>query len=265
MPELQRKEVTLNGKKLSYFDEGPGEEEAVIFLHGWGDSKERYPRLIGKVDKRFRIIIPDMPGHGFSEKIDSTSLGDYVNLLGQFVRHLGLKTVNIAGFSMGGALSLMFTIQYPELVDKVVIWESSADFKGTKRMQPFRMTFKVLDKYPQIRGTVKKVITSRLVNKLITAIGGKGMGESIKKADEDVLIKLALETSQVDIQKDLKSVEKEVMLIAGRHFDVHVAKRKMKEMEKILPNGLFKEVPGAQHYARNRENVFDEIVEFFVK
>ena len=52
-----------DGRNISYLDEGQG--PALVLLHGWGMSSGIFIDIIDALAKDFRLLIPDLRGHGF--------------------------------------------------------------------------------------------------------------------------------------------------------------------------------------------------------
>ena len=72
---MDKKYVSILGKKMAYLDEGIG--ESIVFLHGNPTSsflwRNIYPHVVGMG----RIVIPDLIGMGDSEKLEGIDNPDY--------------------------------------------------------------------------------------------------------------------------------------------------------------------------------------------
>ncbi len=71
---------TVNGKQMAYHDVGSG--DSVVFLHGNPTSSYLWRDVIPHVADRARCIVPDLIGHGDSDKLDDPGTGSYT-----FVEH----------------------------------------------------------------------------------------------------------------------------------------------------------------------------------
>jgi pimeloyl-ACP methyl ester carboxylesterase len=112
--------VTLHGHTLSYVDSGSG--EAVLFVHGLLGSHRNWRYLVDRLDNTNRVIVPDLFGHGASEKHE----GDYspaahAGTLRDLINRLGIDRVTIVGHSLGGGISLAFCYLFPERVERLVL------------------------------------------------------------------------------------------------------------------------------------------------
>ena len=64
--------LKINNHLVSYSDVGNG--DAVVFLHGWMDSKKAYEGIISILSQKYRCISIDLPGFGKSEIVDDITL-----------------------------------------------------------------------------------------------------------------------------------------------------------------------------------------------
>ena len=92
------------GGKLEFVDRGDG--PAIVFLHGWSLGKEAFGKQRRELSDRYRVVIPDMRGHGNSEQFRrgdgiDTLAGDLERLLVA----LGLEEVILVGWSMGALVA----------------------------------------------------------------------------------------------------------------------------------------------------------------
>lgn len=105
------------GVKIRYTVQGEG--EPVILVHGFTASIESNwgaPGIIDELAKDFRVIALDARGHGKSGKPhDPQAYG--VNMMEDVIRlmdHLGILRAHIAGYSMGGGITLQAVATYPD-------------------------------------------------------------------------------------------------------------------------------------------------------
>lgn len=120
MSPIRPREVTLHGHKLSYVDSGSG--EAILFVHGLLGSHRNWRHLVDRLDNTNRVIVPDLFGHGASEKHE----GDYspsaqAATLRDLINRLDIDRVTIVGHSLGGGISLAFCYLFPDRVERLVL------------------------------------------------------------------------------------------------------------------------------------------------
>lgn len=100
--------LELTGGGLLEFDDA-GSGPAIVFLHGWSLGKGAFGIQRRELSDRFRIVIPDMRGHGNSTDF---AKGDGIDTLAgdleQLLVHLDLNDVILVGWSMGALVAWEF-------------------------------------------------------------------------------------------------------------------------------------------------------------
>ncbi len=100
-----------------------GEGEAILILHGWGSSIKSWEKVVERLSKSYRVIVPDMPGFGGTPPPEKAWHGkDYENWVLSFIKSQNLKIpIIFVGHSFGGGLAMKIAIDHPELVDKLIL------------------------------------------------------------------------------------------------------------------------------------------------
>ncbi|MUL74586.1 alpha/beta fold hydrolase [Mycolicibacterium sp. CBMA 226] len=116
--------VTVGGRKIFVAEAGSG--PAVMLLHGGGPGASgvtNYSRNIDALARRYRVLIPDMPGYGRSSKgIDkSDPFGCLADAMRGLLDQLSISTAHLIGNSYGGAAALRLALDTPGRVGKLVL------------------------------------------------------------------------------------------------------------------------------------------------
>ena len=91
-------------KGSAYVEMGSG--NPLILIHGVGMRLEAWAPQIAALHETRRVIAVDMPGHGESERIlSSSTLVDFVAWFGTFIDELGVERADVAGHSMGALIA----------------------------------------------------------------------------------------------------------------------------------------------------------------
>ena len=110
-----------DGNELAYVDEGKG-KETIIFIHGLGSYLPAWKKNISVLKDDYRCIAVDLPGYGKSGKNPHSGMMTfYADVLMEFTKKLGLEKVILSGHSMGGQISMVTAMHYPEKVKKVIL------------------------------------------------------------------------------------------------------------------------------------------------
>ena len=121
-------EIVCDGIRTNYHDVGEG--PPVVLLHGSGPGVSAWANwrlTIPALSPRFRVVAPDVPGFGFTERPEGISytLDTWKAHLRGFVDALGLEKFSLVGNSFGGGLALAFTAAFPERVERLVLMGSA--------------------------------------------------------------------------------------------------------------------------------------------
>ena len=112
--------LELHGDRLAYRDAGDG--EVLLLIHGMARSSETWRSVLPPLSKKFRVIAPDLLGHGESAKPRSDySLGAFAVLLRDFLDELGVSQATVVGHSLGGGVAMQFVYQHPDYGKQLVL------------------------------------------------------------------------------------------------------------------------------------------------
>lgn len=121
MHEPVSREASIGGVHTHYVEQGGG--EPLLLVHGFIVSHKEWLPVIPALAARFRVIAPDLPGFGASAKPTGPGAPygwvNYARFLTQFLDHLGLDRVHVAGHSMGGGVALTLAADHPSRVRKL--------------------------------------------------------------------------------------------------------------------------------------------------
>jgi len=110
---------------VRYLDAGAG--DPVVLLHGIGldAANISWKHAIPSIAEDHRVIAPDLPGHGESDKPRITYTTEYyIETLAAFLDELDLDSVTLAGISMGGCIALGYALQNQAQVDRLALVDS---------------------------------------------------------------------------------------------------------------------------------------------
>lgn len=130
------KYLELHGDTVAYHDVGDG--PAVLLIHGMAGSSGTWRELIPRLSRHYRVIAPDLLGHGESDKPRGDySLGAFAVLLRDLLDQLGIGRTTVIGQSLGGGIAMQFAYQHRDYCERVVLIGSGGlgpDLSWTLRM-----------------------------------------------------------------------------------------------------------------------------------
>jgi pimeloyl-ACP methyl ester carboxylesterase len=126
----QSKYVEAGGYRLHYYEVLPQDGSAgtpLLMIHGLGARSEDWGVLMTQLAaKGFHVYAPDLLGYGRSPKPDvSYSISLEEAAVVAFMQAVHLTRPEVAGWSMGGWVAMKLTLDHPELVDRLVVYDSA--------------------------------------------------------------------------------------------------------------------------------------------
>jgi pimeloyl-ACP methyl ester carboxylesterase len=115
-------ELPSVGTRIHLFEAGQG--EPVVFLHGGAGIGAEHIPVVARLARRFRVIVPDRPGHGLSDPFDYKGLDlrrANVDFVAALLDALALPRAALVGNSYGGFMATCFALAQPDRVSKLVI------------------------------------------------------------------------------------------------------------------------------------------------
>lgn len=114
---------TVQGRKIWYRDSGEG--DPVVLIHGYLESSEVWDGFADRLSQEFRIIAPDLPGHGKSDVYSETHTMEMMaGIVRELLDRLGIKKAFVTGHSMGGYVTLAMLDLYPEYLSGYCLFHS---------------------------------------------------------------------------------------------------------------------------------------------
>lgn len=122
---MEPKFLTLNNFEIAYFDNEKQANTTLLFIHGNSLNIQLFRnQLNNPALNKYRIVAPDLPGHGASAKSDNPEkdygILNFIDILQQLVKELNLKNIVLVGHSLGGhiAIHLMSALQKSKIAVK---------------------------------------------------------------------------------------------------------------------------------------------------
>lgn len=143
-----QRDVTVHGLRLRYIDVAPTGDEAdapVLLIHGHSSRLEEYEALLPHLATRRRVLVPDLPGSGYSDKpsrdYDLRLFED--SLLG-FLDAVGVERAHLGGGSLGGNLVLRLGHREPERFERLAAWAPAGSWEPMRGWARFAGVMKSL-------------------------------------------------------------------------------------------------------------------------
>ena len=102
-----------------------GEGKPFLILHGYFGMGDNWKSLGNQFGENFEVHMIDQRNHGRSFHADEFDYELMVEDLYNYIQHHELEQIILLGHSMGGKTAMLFAVEYPELVDKLLIADIS--------------------------------------------------------------------------------------------------------------------------------------------
>lgn len=229
--------------KINYKQYGEGED--IVLLHGWGQNISMMDPIGNYLKVNHRITIVDLPGFGLSMEPPMVyGVSDYMEVVHDLLRELGIDNPILIGHSFGGRISIVYASKY--VTKKVILFGSPCirhEHKSKKQT-----LFKA----------IKKVkVFKPLVNVLKNHMGSVDYRKASPMM-KDVLVKVVNE----DLSSYAKKISCPCLLIWGDR-DEAVPVEDAQKLDQMLENSALIVLPGTHYcYLENLHQVIDIINNF---
>jgi len=130
------RDVTARGVRMRVVEAGSG--PPVVLVHDVLVSHLEFESVIASLATRYRVLAPDLPGFGESEKPSPSryayGIESFAEAIVDMIAALELGRVSVVGHSLGGAAAITLAAEHPELLDRLVLVDAMS--------YPFRLDLK---------------------------------------------------------------------------------------------------------------------------
>jgi pimeloyl-ACP methyl ester carboxylesterase len=117
------RDVSIRGVRVRFLEAGHG--PAIVLVHGFLASHTAWGSVFAPLTSRFRVIAPDLPGFGDSEKPPPSRYAytatSFAETVVDLISALDVNRAAIIGQRMGATVALTMAVTYPHLVERLVL------------------------------------------------------------------------------------------------------------------------------------------------
>ena len=237
--------IILNSKVLG------SSKKKIIILHGFLGSLDNWITFSKKISKNnFEVHLLDQRNHGKSFHSNEFNYESMVKDLHEYMSKFNINNVSIIGHSMGGKTAMLFSLIYPDLVEKLIvvdilpvsynksydlIFDSllSINLKQIKSRNEFNLHLK---KYFDDDGFIL-FLSKNLKRSLDGSFEYKSNIKVLRKTYSNI-------TSFINFHKEYK---KEVLFVKGENSD-YIDSENLKITSKLFPKYKLTEIKNAGHW-----------------
>ena len=114
-----------------YIEKGQG--APLILLHGNGEDSSYFKRQIDELSRKYHVYAIDTRGHGRTPRGEAPfTIRQFAEDLLGFMDAHQIEKAHLLGFSDGGNIAMIFAIQHPERVDRLILNGANINSRGVK-------------------------------------------------------------------------------------------------------------------------------------
>ena len=102
-----------------------GEGAPLLILHGYFGNGDNWKTIANVLSDTFQVHLIDQRNHGRSFHSDDFDYELMIEDLCNYIAHYKLEKVNLLGHSMGGKTTMLYAVEFPENVNKLVVADIS--------------------------------------------------------------------------------------------------------------------------------------------
>jgi pimeloyl-ACP methyl ester carboxylesterase len=221
-----------DGAQIYWASYGTPAAPPVILLHGGLGNGDHFGFQVPALVDKFRVIAIDSRGQGRSTLGKSKTKLSYHSMAGDVIAvmdALALKRASIVGWSDGGAIALDLGIHYQDRVEKLFVFGTNYDAKGSKSRSGYSPTFAAYG--AKCRSDFAK------------------LSKSPKSFDAVATALLPVWRDPGSFTKDqLRSIQAHTLISDGDRDEIIVLDQ-IKEMAALIPNGKLVIFRDTSHFA----------------
>ncbi len=138
--------------EISHFYIEKGQGEPIILLHGNGESCSYFQRQVDELSKLYHVYAIDTRGHGKTPRGDRPfTIRQFAEDLLSFMEQQKIEQAHLLGFSDGGNIAMVFAMQHPDRVDRLILNGANLNAEGVKRTTqlPIKIGYRIAKRFSE--------------------------------------------------------------------------------------------------------------------
>ena len=243
------------------FVEEHGAGPSVLCLHTAGQSGVQWRYVSrGLAARGYRVIVPDLPGHGRSEPAPSgpiTDLGEYARWCGDLIEMLSLGRPYVVGCSIGGKVALDLATRIPDRLAGLVAMAADAWTGGKPGVPGLRR--ELSDVAAASRTDRTYLGTLAVLGRSVPPPRAELIATMHRREDPEVSTSDLIGWSTHDLRERLARVSCPAHLVVGAD-DLWVAADRVRWAAEQIPGARCTVLDGIGHYPMEEIEGFDAVL-----
>jgi pimeloyl-ACP methyl ester carboxylesterase len=262
--EICGRYLDVEGHRVFFDEIGSGERGAILCVHTAGMSGLEWRFFLPHFARLgFRVVAPDLPGHGRSllyQWKPIESIHEYGEMLRQFVQALHLSRPVLVGCSVGGDIVLDMGVHHPQ------DWAAIIACEAGMRNQTFAQEF--LERGREDAGIpgfheFTFYRTAALCGKETPPERVQEIQWLRRRGDPKIMIYDLLAWNRHDLTQTIANISVPALLVRGAD-DSGVSQEMVEQTCQLIKGAEFIILPGVGHFPMSEYQQFAEVVESFL-
>jgi pimeloyl-ACP methyl ester carboxylesterase len=252
--------LDVNGVRLHYIERGQG--EALVLIHGNGTIIQDFTvsGLVDRLAERFRVIVIDRPGYGYSSRPRQLwTPRAHARLFQGALEQLGVTRAMVFGHSWGTLVAIALALEFPSLVRGLVL--GSGYYFATVRSDVFllsppaipiigdamRHTISPLVARAMLPGMIKRMFQPAAVPEPFDRLFPKELmlrPLQLRAAAEDAALMIP---TAMELEPHYRELQAPVTIITGADDKISDVGRQSERLHRELAGSEFIALPGLGH------------------
>jgi pimeloyl-ACP methyl ester carboxylesterase len=252
--------LNVDGVRLHYIERGKG--EPIVLIHGNGTMIQDFTvsGLVDRLASRYRVIVFDRPGYGYSSRPRQLwTPRAHAKLFQHALERLGVEQAVVLGHSWGTLVAVALALECPSLVRSLVL--ASGYYYPTLRADTFlfsppaipvigdamRHTISPLVARAILPGLIKQMFAPAEVPERFERLFPKDLmlrPFQLRAAAEDAAL---MTPSVMELQHHYNELQMPITIITGADDQIADVGRQSERLHRELPQSEFIALPGLGH------------------
>ncbi|MGO4527274.1 alpha/beta fold hydrolase [Microvirga sp. 2MCAF35] len=258
--------LDVDGVRLHYIERGQG--DPLVLIHGNGTMIQDFTvsGLIDRLVGRYRVIVIDRPGYGYSSRPRQLwTPRAQARLFQRALVQLGVEQTVVYGHSWGTLVALALAMEFPSLVRGLVL--GSGYYYPTLRADTFllsppaipvigdgmRYTISPLIARAILPGMIRRMFQPAAVPARFDRLFPKALmlrPSQLRAAAEDAAL---MTPSVMELKKHYRELMMPVAIVAGTDDQIVDVGRQSERLHGELPDGELILLPGLGHMVHHMD------------